>query len=94
MLYIRQVRVQTPGTTNQHIIDVKYSGTKTGPLMTASRGTIVSVIDGGGDIYTYNNNTGAGATVVTRDGANYLKYITTEADGKETNNLLELPRFE
>jgi hypothetical protein len=93
MLYIRQVRVQAPGTTNQHIIDVKYSGTKTGPLTTVSRGAIVSVVDGGGDVYTYNNDNGTHAPVETRPGSAGGKYITTVADGHETNNLLELPRF-
>ncbi|EPR75866.1 hypothetical protein ADILRU_1826 [Leifsonia rubra CMS 76R] len=93
MLYIRQVRVQAPGTTNQHIIDVKYSGTKTGPLTTVSRGAIVSVVDGGGNVHTYNNDIGTHARVETRPGSTGGKYLTTVADGHETNNLLELPRF-
>lgn len=93
MLYIRQIQVQAPGNTNQHITRVKYSGLKTGPLTTVSRDAIVSLIEGGGDVYTHNDGTGAGARVVTRKGASSDTYITTVADGRETNNLLELPRF-
>ena len=93
MLYIRQVRAQAPGTMNEHITDVKYSAMTSGPLTTVSREAIISVIDGGGDVHTHNDPTGAEARVVTRDGANGRKYITTIADGRETNNLLDLPRF-
>ena len=93
MLYIRQARVQSPGTTNDHIIDVKYSGTRTGPLTTVSRGAIVEVVDGGGDVYSFNNINGSQSRVETRDGAHGRKYITTIADNRESNNLLELPRF-
>jgi len=91
--YIRQVRVQSPGTTNQHIVEVKYSTTITGPLVRVSRDVVVAVIDGGRDFRTRNDLTGAEAAVVTRDGAGGRKYITTVADNRETNNLLELPRF-
>jgi hypothetical protein len=93
LLYIRQVLVQAPGTTNQHIIDVKYSGTKTGPLTTVSQGAIISVLDAGGDVYAYNNVNGTQALVVTRGGASGRKFITTVSDNHETNNLLDLPRF-
>jgi hypothetical protein len=93
VLYIRQVRVQAPGTTNQHIIDIKYSGTKTGPLTTTSQGAILSLIAAGGDVYAHNNVNGTQARVVTRSGGNGRRYITTVADGTETNNLLDLPRF-
>lgn len=92
MLYIRQVRVASPGITNQHITHVRYSGTKTGPLTVVSRDAVLDVIDRG-EVYTYNNVNGTQARVITRDGDNGRKYITTIADGRETNNLLELPRF-
>jgi hypothetical protein len=91
--YIRQVRVQSPGTTNEHITDVKYSTTITGPLVSVSRDFVVAVIDGGRGFRTRNDLTGAEATVVTRPGVGGRKYITTVADYRETNNLLELPRF-
>lgn len=93
MLYIRQVRVQAPGTMNQHITDVKYAALTSGPLTVMSRDAMVGVIDDGGDVHTHNDSTGAQARVVTRDGVNGRKYITTMADGRETNNLLDLPRF-
>ena len=93
MQYIRQVRVQSPGTTNEHITDVKYSTTITGPLATASRDLVVAIIDGGSEFRTHHDRTGAEAAVVTRSGAGGHRYITTVADNRETNNLLELPRF-
>ena len=93
MQYIRQVRVQSPGTTNEHITDVKYSTTITGPLATASRDVVVAVIDGGREFRSRNDRSGAEAIVVTRAGVGGRKYITTVADNRETNNLLELPRF-
>ena len=93
MQYIRQVRVQSPGTTNQHITDVKYSTTITGLLERVSRDVVVAVIDGGREFRTHNDRTGSEAPVVTRVGAGGRKYITTVADNRETNNLLELPRF-
>jgi len=93
MLYIRQVRVASPGTTNQHITDVRYSTTPAGPLTAVSRDVVTSVIDTGHDFSTHNDLTGAEARVVTRDGDSGRRYITTVADGKETTNLLELPRY-
>ncbi|TQL47157.1 uncharacterized protein DUF3892 [Homoserinimonas aerilata] len=93
MLYIRQVRVEAPGTLNQHITDVKYSATTGGPLTTVSRAAVVSVIDGGGIVFTHNDHNRAQARVVTRVGTNGRKHITTIADSGKSNNLLELPRF-
>lgn len=93
MIYIRKVRVEAPGTMNQHITDVQHSPATSGPLTTHSREAIVRFIDGGGVVYTHNDLTRTEARVVTRTGANSRKYITTVADNKETNNLLELPRF-
>lgn len=93
MLYIRQVRVQAPGTMNQHITDVRYSAMTSGPFTIMSRDAMVGIIDDGGQVYTHNDATAAEARVVTRVGANGRKYITTIADGRETNNLLDLPRF-
>ena len=88
MLYIRQVRVASPGTSNQHITHVRYSSSTTGPLTAVSRDVVASVID-----TAHNDLTGAEARVVTRDAGGGRRYITTVADGKETNNLLELPRY-
>lgn len=93
MLYIRQVRVASPGTSNQHITHVRYSNSPTGPLTAVARDVVASVIDTGHDFRTHNDLTGAEARVVTRDAGGGRRYIATEADGKETNNLLELPRY-
>jgi ethanolamine utilization microcompartment shell protein EutL len=93
MLYIRQVRVQVPGTTNQHITHLKCSGGTGGALTAVKREVIVSVIDSGYAFSTHNDATGAQAQVVTRTSSDGRRYLTTVAGGRETNNLLDLPRF-
>ncbi len=93
MLYIRQVRVQAPGSTNQHITHLKCSGSTGGALTAVKREVIVRVIDSGYSISTHNDATGEQAEVVTRSGSGGRRYLTTLAGGRETNNLLDLPRF-
>ena len=93
MPYIRKTSVQSPGTRNEHITDVQYSSTVNGLLQTASRATVAREIDAGTSYRTHNDLTGSEAVVETRTSSNNLRYITTLADGLETNNLLGLPRF-
>ncbi len=93
MPYIRKVRVQSPGTRNEHITDVQYSQTVSEGLQIATRATVVRDIDAGASYRTHNDSTGSEAVVYTRTGSSGVKYITTLADGVETNNLLGLPRF-
>lgn len=93
MIYIRRVRVGYPGTRNEHITDVQYSTTTTGALQQCTRAQMVAHVDAGNRVRTHHDRTGAQAEVVTRTSSNGVKYITTLANGRETDNLLALPRF-
>lgn len=94
MKYIRQVRVDSPGTSNEHISQLRSSATTTGPLTTVTRAQVVQNIDYGRESYrSHNDATWAEAVVVTRTSVRGTRYVTTVADEVETNNLLELPRF-
>ena len=93
MLYIRKVRVASPGTMNQHITAVGYSGGTSGPLTEISRETAVSLIGGGHTFRSHNDRTLAEADVKVATSSSGTKYIRTESDGRESNNLLELPRY-
>lgn len=93
MPFIRRVRVQSPGTRNEHITAVQYSATTSGPLTNASTEGMVRVIDSGTAVYTRHDATGARALVLTRRGVSGRRHLTTIANGRETDNLLALPRF-
>ena len=93
MPYIRKVHVQAPGTRNEHILEVKFSSGTTGALESASRAAVAGAIDRGVTYRTHNDRTGSEAPVKTRVNSAGTKYITTEADGVETNNLLALDRY-
>lgn len=93
MHYIRSVRVSAPGTHNEHITHVGYAASTTGPLTTATRAVMAAHIDGGGQVRTHNPSTGTQAPVVTRTSSRGIHYLTTVANGRETDNLLRLPRF-
>lgn len=94
MNYIRQARVDYPGTSNEHISDVQTSISVSGTLNAQTRESVVRAIDSGGAAYrSHNDNTGDEARVETRTSARGIRYVTTVADGRETNNLLNLPRF-
>ncbi|MBW9214769.1 DUF3892 domain-containing protein [Mumia sp. zg.B53] len=93
MRYIRQISVQSPGTSNEHIVAVRYSESPAGGLRTRSRQDVVRDIDAGRFSYQSQTSVGSGARVATRHPAGRPAYIATVADGRETNNLLALPRF-
>ncbi|MFU8947909.1 DUF3892 domain-containing protein [Mycetocola zhadangensis] len=93
MLYIRRVRVAKPGTHNHHITAVQYSTTPHGTMTDETTETMVRLVDTVTQVCSHNDQTGAEAAVKTRIGPSGRKYITTVADGRESNNLLELPRF-
>lgn len=93
MLYIRKVRVEAPGTMNQHITAVGYSGGTSGALTEISRETAVNLIGGGHTFRSHNDRTLAEADVTVATSAAGTKYVRTVADGRESNNLLELPRY-
>ncbi|RLP83064.1 DUF3892 domain-containing protein [Mycetocola lacteus] len=91
MKYVRRVRVAHPGTRNEHITDVQYSDGTAGTLQSATRAAMVAHIDNGNSVRTHNDYTGAQADVITR--TNGVKYLTTVANGRESDNLLNLGRF-
>ncbi|MGC0142112.1 DUF3892 domain-containing protein [Pseudactinotalea sp. Z1732] len=93
MMYIRKVRLEDPGTLNRHITAVQFSFATTGTLRTATLAETVAGILAGQQYRSHNDATGAQAPVVVATSVNGLRYITTVADGRESNNLLELPRF-
>jgi len=94
MRYIRQVHVEHPGTSNEHISHIHYSVTVDDTLYLQSREEAVRSIDSGGESYrSHNDRTGDEATVDTRSGSRGNRYIATVSDGRESNNLLSLPRF-
>jgi len=94
MRYIRQVRVEHPGTSNEHISHVRSSVGVSSGLLTESREQVVGNIDNGRESYrSHNDGTGDEAKVETRTSARGTRYIATVADGRESNNLLNLPRF-
>ncbi|ACQ82158.1 hypothetical protein Bcav_3917 [Beutenbergia cavernae DSM 12333] len=93
MFYIREVRVDQPGTHNQHVAAVRYSGSPTAPaLHSATREQVHAWVTGGERFRTYAPN-GASADVVARRTDSGTRYITTVANGWETDNLLRLPRY-
>ncbi|MBT2500102.1 DUF3892 domain-containing protein [Agromyces sp. ISL-38] len=93
MPYIRRVRVQSPGTRSEHITAVQYSATTTGALTVATTDAMVRAIDSGTTVYTSHDLTQAKALVIARNGMSGRRHLTTVANGRETDNLLQLPRF-
>lgn len=94
MKYIRQVHVDHPGTFNEHISQLRSSGTSSGALTTETREQVVWNIDQGAQSYrSHNDRDGSEARVETRTSSRGTRYVATIADGSETNNLLSLPRF-
>ena len=83
----------SPGTSNQHITAVGYSGATSGPLTEITRDTAVRLIEGGTSFRSHNDRTGTEAAVTVAVSPARTKYIRTVADGRESNNLLELPRY-
>ncbi len=93
MRYIRQVHVEYPGTSNEHITQVRFSLSIACALSGATREQIVADIDNRVSYRSHNDRTGDEAPVQTRRSPRGTRYIATVADGRETNNLLGLPRF-
>ncbi|WP_066464218.1 DUF3892 domain-containing protein [Sanguibacter suarezii] len=93
MRYIRAVHVDSPGTRNEHISSVKYAFSTSGAVFTATREGVAAEIRAGHTYRTHNDQTGAEAPVIAATSSSGRPYITTVADGRESNNLLGLPRF-
>lgn len=93
MPFIRRVQVQSPGTHASHITAVQYSATSSGALTVATPAAIARSIDMGTMFKTHNNLTNAQAVVIGRTSVTGNRYLTTVANGRETDNLLHLPKF-
>lgn len=92
MNYIRSVYVADPGTSNQHITHVGWSTTSAGPLTTTTREQVHAWITEGHTFRSLSPQQ-TQADVVAKISTAGTRYIATVADGRETNNLLNLPRF-
>jgi hypothetical protein len=84
---ITHVRVQSPGSSEQHITHIKIS---TGTTYT--RAEAVKNIDSGIEHY-FTTGDGKTATVVTVHPNSGEPYIKTKPDSTIKDNLLSLPRF-
>lgn len=93
MPFIRRVRVESPGLRSEHITAVQFSSTASGPLTVASTDAMARVIDAGTTMYTRHDSTGEQALVIARTSVAGRRHLTTVANGRETDNLLRLPRF-
>lgn len=93
MPFIRRVRVESPGLHSEHITAVQYSSTASGPLTVASIEAMARVIDAGTTMFTRHDLTGERAVVIARTSPAGRRHLTTVANGRETDNLLRLPRF-
>ena len=94
MRCIRQIHLDDYGTTNEHITHVRSSTSTGGVLERQTREDVVRRIDLGLESYhSHNDATRGEAAVRVRVSKRGTRYIATVADGRETNNLLSLPRF-
>lgn len=92
MNYVRRVRVQHPGTSNEHVAELEFSPVPTvGPLQRATRETVHAWIVAGHRFITVAPD-GSRARIAAFTSSTGTRYVATVADGRETNNLLALPR--
>ncbi|MCR9160833.1 MAG: DUF3892 domain-containing protein [Nannocystaceae bacterium] len=88
MVYITEIRL-SGGSDSQHITHVKWIQPSQGRAGTATRAEMVQYIRGGSPVSVADGFRNVEVQVVDAD----PPHIRTVADGRETNNLLELPRF-
>lgn len=84
---ITHVRVQSPGTSEQHITNVKLSSGSS-----YTRSEVVKNIDSGIGHY-FTTGDGKIATVISVHPSSGDPYIKTKPDSTVKDNLLSLPRF-
>ncbi|WP_158277171.1 DUF3892 domain-containing protein [Serinibacter arcticus] len=87
------MHVVAPGTTCEHVLTVRYTVGAETSLRAASREQVHAWITAGNAFATHNARTGASAPVVARTSLRGTRYIATVANGRESDNLLSLPRF-
>ncbi|MGF0116032.1 DUF3892 domain-containing protein [Promicromonospora sp. Marseille-Q5078] len=93
MPFIHSVHVAEPGTHNEHIEAVAVSDLTTGPLRVSSREAVHTDIVRGTRYRALHPVTHEQTDVVARTSPRGTRYITTLANGTESDNLLRLPRF-
>ncbi len=66
MRYIRQIHLEYPATSNQHISQIRFSTTPTGSMSTETRASVVRNIENRWQNYFwYNDRSGDEGRVVT-----------------------------
>ncbi len=88
---ITHVRLSTGGSTHHHITDLRWVSDSDGSTSNITRAALVEWIDKGNVAHTGSGSTYA--KVHTVHPAQGMPYVQTQADGKWSNNLLNLPRF-
>lgn len=93
MIYITAVKMSPGGSRHEHISHVRWTDPSTAKTGENARGEIVSFIDDeSGDVRVRD---GQGAVEVrTVHPAGKPAYVRTYADGRLTDNLLQLPRYQ
>lgn len=90
---IERVRMSEFGSTCEHITYVRFRPAGGGAAQSASREQVHTWIKQGRSFRTEHPVTGASAPVDARVSTSGTRYIATVANGRETDNLLALPRF-
>lgn len=93
MPFIRYVRVADPGTSNEHVVEVRYSSITTGQLRSESIESVHAAIRRGTPFRTFNERNHNQQDVVARTLPDGRRYIATVDGGLETDDLLRLPRY-
>lgn len=93
MPFIRYVRVADPGTSNEHVVEVRYSSITTGPLRSESIESIHNAIRKGTPFRTFNERNHNQKDVVAKTTPTGGRYIAAVDGGHETDDLLRLPRY-
>ena len=90
---IREVQVTPPGTSCEHVHSVRFKAGDDAQLRGATREEVHRWINEGYAFATFNPATGASAPVAARTSPRGVRYIATIGNGRESDNLLHLPRF-
>ncbi|WP_125776838.1 DUF3892 domain-containing protein [Antribacter gilvus] len=93
MPFIRYVRVAEPGTDNEHVVEVRHSAITTGPLRSESIDAIHTAIRRGTPFRTFNERNHNQRDVAARITPTGARYIAAIDGGRETDDLLRLPRY-
>lgn len=93
MRYIRQIHLEYPATSNQHISQIRFSTTPTGAMATETRASVIRNIENRWQsYYWYDERSGDEGRVITGSTDWGTKCIATAHD-EAAADLLKLPRF-